>query len=294
MAMRMPARCREEAPDGPDAAPPGTVEGWRLTWRQSLKATAGGLRARSYRPTTSPSAPPTVPGIACRTRTVSWMVVLADEVWNVLVGHDAVYRRGPEQNARTNTTHVQRRRHRTPGLAAPSQVGGVSSGPRDALRRTRYPIGEHRLWHDVAYCGAADETTRASSALADAAGTGPRALLGRALPEDVELKSPSVIGMAFAPFSWMDLRAPASCVTPPSSMRNHKESRSRLANLWREGPGRWESSLSSVEARVALVQPIARSVSTDRTSGGRLDSMADATLRRAVGIDRARTCPPTP
>ncbi len=66
------------------------------------------------------------------------MVVMADEVWNVLAGHDALYRRGPEQNARQE--HDTGR-----------EVGRTESGERrfvpSSLRIERTPrlIGERRI-----------------------------------------------------------------------------------------------------------------------------------------------------
>jgi hypothetical protein len=83
-------------------------------------------------------------GIVCGTRRVSSMVVMADEVFDVMVGHDAVYRRGPEQNARQQSDKSPTRRHRTRGwthrvrTATFRPVFTAGLGERDGR------FGEHR------------------------------------------------------------------------------------------------------------------------------------------------------
>jgi hypothetical protein len=70
------------------------------------------LRSWSIQTSSSQSAPPNVPGIAVGQAGVSSIVVMADDVWNVLVGHDAVDRSGPEHNARHNPTNARQTRHK--------------------------------------------------------------------------------------------------------------------------------------------------------------------------------------
>jgi hypothetical protein len=72
-------------------------------------------------------------GIAGRTRTVSSMVVMADEVVDVAVSHDAVHRRWPEQNARQQSDKPPAGTTPNARLGA-IQVRSGSSGPRDGLK----------------------------------------------------------------------------------------------------------------------------------------------------------------
>ena len=86
---------------------------------------------------------------------MSWMVVMADGVFDVMSSHDAVYRRGSEQNARQHHDRLPGDTTPNARLDTPSRVGDVSSGPRCGLKRTRRPVGEHRIaWVNCAGSGA--------------------------------------------------------------------------------------------------------------------------------------------
>jgi hypothetical protein len=70
-----------------------------------------------------------MPSIRCRTRTVSSMVVMADEVFDVMVSHHAVYRRSPESNARQRSGERPAETTQERGCARPLSFTAFGRGP---------------------------------------------------------------------------------------------------------------------------------------------------------------------